>query len=95
MNQQAMELIAMTDAVAINPRDTVIEVDFLAECAVKYGYPLVFVSQCFTEHMIGKLKGTGVKVGGGYRQQYRRGRGTARIQAGIGETLGQGRLRGD
>lgn len=65
MNQQAMELIAMTDAVAINPRDTVSEVDYLAECAVKYGYHLVFVSQCFTEYMIGKLKGTGVKVGGG------------------------------
>ena len=65
MNQKAMELIAMTDAVAINPRDTVSEVDYLAECAVKYGYHLVFVSQCFTEYLIGKLKGTGVMVGGG------------------------------
>jgi deoxyribose-phosphate aldolase len=65
MNQKTLDLIAMTDAVAINPRDTVNEVNYLAECAVKYGYPLVFVSQCFTEYMIEKLKGTGVKVGGG------------------------------
>jgi len=65
MNRQAMELIAMTDVAAINPHDTICEVDYLAECAVEYGYNLAFVSQCFTEYMIRKLKGTGVKVGGG------------------------------
>jgi deoxyribose-phosphate aldolase len=65
MNQKTLDFISMVDAVAINPRDTVKEVDFLAECAVKYGYHLVFVSQCFTEYIIKKLKGTGVSVGGG------------------------------
>lgn len=65
MKRETMAFISMVDSVAINPRDTIKEVDYLAECAVKYQYHLVFVAQCFTEYMVNKLKGTGVYVGGG------------------------------
>ena len=64
MNQKALDFTSMLDSVAINARDTIREVDFLAECAIKYRYHIVYVSQCFTEYMIAKLKGSGVLVGG-------------------------------
>jgi len=64
MNQKAKEFVAMLDSVAINARDTITEVDYLAECAKKYHYHIVYVNQSFTEYMLGKLQGTGVLVGG-------------------------------
>jgi deoxyribose-phosphate aldolase len=64
MNQKAKEFIAMLDSVAINPRDTIAEVDYLAECAKKYHFHIVYVNQSFTEYMIGKLRGVDVLVGG-------------------------------
>ena len=64
MNKKAEEFVAMLDSVAINPRDTIAEVDYLAECAKKYHYHIVYVNQSFTEYMINKLRGTDVLVGG-------------------------------
>jgi deoxyribose-phosphate aldolase len=39
-------------------------VDYLAECAREYHYHNVYVNPSFTEYMVGKLKGSGVLVGG-------------------------------
>jgi len=64
MNQKALEFTAMVDSVAINPKDTISEVEYLADCAKKYHYHIVYVNQSFTPYMIEKLKGTGVLVGG-------------------------------
>jgi len=64
MNQEALNFTAMVDSVAINPKDTITEVDHLADCAKKYHYHIVYVNQSFTPYMIEKLKGTGVLVGG-------------------------------
>lgn len=64
MNQKALDFTAMVDSVAINPKDTIQDVDYLAECAKKYDYHIVYVNQSFTPYMIDKLKGTGVLVGG-------------------------------
>lgn len=64
MNKKAEEFVAMLDSVAINPRDTIAEVDYLAECAKKYHYHIVYVNQSFTEYMINKLRGVDVLVGG-------------------------------
>jgi deoxyribose-phosphate aldolase len=64
MNLKAKEFAAMVDSVAISPRDTITEVDYLAECAKKYHFHNVYVNQSFTEYMIGKLRGIDVLVGG-------------------------------
>lgn len=64
MNKKAEEFVAMLDSVAINPRDTIAEVDYLAECAKKYHYHIVYVNQSFTEYMINKLRDVDVLVGG-------------------------------
>lgn len=64
MNQKALEFTAMVESVAINPRDTIHEVDYLADCAKKYHYHIVYVNQSLSPYMINKLKGTGVLVGG-------------------------------
>lgn len=64
MNQKALDFTAMVESVAINPKDTIREVDELAACAKKYQYHIVYVNQSFTPYMIEKLKGTGVLVGG-------------------------------
>jgi deoxyribose-phosphate aldolase len=64
MNQKALEFTAMVDSVAINPKDTIRDVDYLADCAKKYHYHIVYVNQSFIPYMIDKLKGTDVLVGG-------------------------------
>lgn len=64
MNLTARDFVAMLDSVAINPRDTLAEVDYLAECAKKYHFHIVYVNQSFTEYMIDKLRGVDVLVGG-------------------------------
>lgn len=64
MNQKALDFVAMLDSVAINPRDTLAEVDYLAECAKKYRFHIVYVNQSFTEYMIYKLRDIDVLVGG-------------------------------
>ena len=64
MNQKTKEFVAMLDSVAINPRDTLAEVDYLAECAKKYHFHIVYVNQSFTEYMIDKLRDVDVLVGG-------------------------------
>lgn len=65
MNQKALDFTAMVESVAINPRDTIRDVDYLAECAKKHHYHIVYVNNSFTEYMLTKLKGTDVLVGGG------------------------------
>lgn len=48
MNQKALEFTAMVNSVAINPKDTIHEVDYLADCAKRYHYHIVYVNQSFT-----------------------------------------------
>lgn len=54
----------MVESVAINPHDTIREMDQLIEDAKKYKYHIVYVCHAFTDYMIENLKGSDTLVGG-------------------------------